>query len=397
MGDLLMDNAIYRNVYTFVVDGLGTEWAWLAWLVAGFTIIMLVVNAVMALATGYTWVERRLLGRFTNRIGPNRAGPMGLLQPLADAIKLLTKEDIVPPRGDRIVFNLAPVVMLASVLLAVGVIPFGANSYLADLNIGLLYVVAVSGLGSIAVLMAGYASANKFSMFGSMRAATMLISYEIPLIMALLAVTVLAGTMSMVGVVEAQTVPFLLVAPMGAFVFIVAITAELNRTPFDITEGESEIVAGHITEYSGMKFGIFYLAEFAALMVAGAIFATLFLQGWKWPILPSYIWFVLKVGAFAIIATWVRATLPRLRPDQVLAMAWKYLFPVSLINLLALTIERLAFADAAGALSSGDLWLMALINWPLTVAVVLAMARVVRVTEPPSRAPMTIGLSGGVR
>ncbi len=385
MGDVLTDNAVYRNVYDFVVDGLGAEWSWLAYATAALVLVLLTVNVLLGLATGYTWAERRLLGRFTNRLGPNRVGRFGLLQPIADAVKLLTKEDTVPRAGDRIVFNLAPVVMLGSVVLALGVLPLGRNTFVADLNIGLLYLVAVSGLASVAVLMAGYASANKFSTFGSMRAAAVLVSYEVPLVMALLGATLLAGSMSLVATVEAQAVPFLLVAPLGAFVFFAATLAELNRSPFDVTEGESEIVAGYLTEYSGMKFGTFMLAEFAALMVAGAFFAMLFLQGWRWDFLPSHLWMLIKVGGFAIVATWVRATLPRLRPDQILAFAWKFLFPISLINVVALATERLAFADPAGALSTGDLWLMAAINAALAAVAIPALARIGRVGERPPR------------
>ena len=213
---------------------------------------------------------------------------------------MLTKEDIIPKRADRWVFNLAPVVMLASTILVLAVIPFGENSFLADLNVGLLYVAAVSGIGALAILMAGYASANKFATFGSIRAVAMLVSYEIPLVMALLGITILAGSMSLVDVVEAQHIPYLVVAPLGVFVFIAAISAELNRAPFDVTEAESELVAGYQTEYSGMKFGTFMLAEFANLMIAGAIFAVLFLQGWKWAVLPSHVWFLIKVGALAV-------------------------------------------------------------------------------------------------
>ena len=291
----------------------------------------------------------------------------------------------MPAAGDRLIFNVAPVLMLASVLLAAAVIPFGAGAFVTDLNVGVLYLAAVSSLASIAVLMAGFASANKFSTFGSMRAVAVLVSYEIPLVMALLGVTVLAGTMSLVGVVEGQHAPYLLVAPLGAFVFVTAISAELNRTPFDVTEGESEIVAGYLTEYSGMKFGVFYLAEFAALVVAGGVFAALFLQGWRWDVLPSYLWFIIKVGGFAIAATWIRATLPRLRPDQILAFAWKFLFPVSMVNVAALSVQRLWLGGADGTLTSSDLWLMAAINWPLALVTVAVMGRIARIRERPVR------------
>lgn len=376
MGEALAENIVYRHVYEFILSVFGSELAWLAYAIATFSVVLLVVNVLMLLATFYTWAERRLLGRFTNRLGPNRAGPFGLLQALADAVKLLTKEDIVPRSADRWVFNIAPIVMLGSVLMAMGVIPLGEKTFLADLNIGLLYLVAVSGLGSIAVLMAGYASANKFSTFGAMRAAAVLISYEIPLVMSLLSITILAGSMSLIEVVNSQTIPFLLVTPLAAFIFLTAMSAELNRSPFDITEGESEIVAGYLTEYSGMKFGTFMLAEFAALMVAGAVFAVLFLQGWKWAILPSHIWMLLKVGLFALLATWVRSTLPRLRPDQILTFAWKFLFPLSLINVIALSVQRLLLADEFGDLQQQDMWLMVVSNWILMVVAVPVLIKI---------------------
>ncbi len=378
MGEALAENALYRNVYTVVVDALGQEWAWLAYGVAGFAIIMLVVNATLAIGTGYTWFERRLLGRFQGRLGPNRAGPFGLFQPLADAVKLLTKEDVIVRGADRVAFTLAPVVMLAPTLLVLAVIPFGANSWLADINVGVLYIAAVSGIATIAVMMAGYASPNSFALFGSMRAVAMLVSYEVPLVMALLGVTVLAQSMSMVDIVEAQALPFLLVTPLGALIFLAAISAELNRAPFDVTEAESELVSGYMTEYSGMKYGVFMLAEFANTVVAGAIFAVLFLQGWKWAVLPSHVWFLAKVGMFVFAAVWVRATLPRFRLDQILAAAWKYLFPLSLLNVLLLGAETLVWPER-GAL---ELAIMAAINWSVTAPAALLWSRVVSLRTP---------------
>ena len=211
----LEDNAIFSKVYEFVHGLAGTDAAWLAYGVAAMAVILVVVNGFLALGMLFTWFERKLVGRFQSRVGPNRAGPFGLLQAIADGIKLLFKEDIVPRRADRVMFNAAPIVMLAPAVMALGVIPFGPGSFIADLNIGLLYVAAMSGIASLAVLMAGYASANKLAMFGSMRAVALLVSYEIPLIMALLAVTLLAGSMSLVDVVDAQAVPFILVTPLG--------------------------------------------------------------------------------------------------------------------------------------------------------------------------------------
>ncbi len=397
----LEGNAIYRAVYGLVADTLG--WAsWLAYFIAAMVIILIVVNGVLVMGTLYTWFERRVLGRFQGRLGPNRAGPFGIMQPIADAIKLLFKEDIVPRGADRLVFTLAPVVMLVPTLLVLAIIPFGKDSFLADLNIGVLYIAAVGGITTVAVLMAGYASANKFATFGSMRAVAMVVSYEIPLVMALLGVTVLAASMSMVAVVEAQHLPYLLVAPLGAGVFLTAISAELNRNPFDVLEAESELVAGYLTEYSGMKYGVFQLAEFTNTIVAGAIFAVLFLQGWQWTVfsslgsqvgflsfldtgvarqIESYGWFLFKVGLFAFTATWVRATLPRLRIDQILSLAWKVLFPLSLLNVLVLAVEVIVWP----APSVGELGIMAAINWAVAGAAFFAAARLVSLSTPAPR------------
>ena len=368
----LEDNAIFRNVYNLILDDMGVT-AWVAYTVGALSVILVVVNGYLALGTLFTWLERKLVGRFQARVGPNRVGPFGLFQPIADAIKLMVKEDIVPRRADRLMFNAAPIVMLAPPILALAVIPFGVDSYVADLNIGVLFVVAISGVASLAVLMAGYASANKLALFGSMRAVAMLISYEIPLVMALLGVTILAGSMSMVEIVEAQRIPYIVVAPLGVLTFLAAISAELNRPPFDVTEAESELVAGYLTEYSGMKFGVFYLAEFSNVVLAGALFAVLFLDGWEWAFLPSHLWFLIKVFGFLFVASWVRSTVPRLRLDQILTFAWKFLFPLSLLNVIVLAIEIVAWPEP----SAGRLMAMGGINWGVAVIAVFAMSRVV--------------------
>ncbi len=384
MGETLAGNVIYRNVYAFVEGALGPDWAWAAYAAGGLAIILLVANAVMAVGAGYTWFERRLLGRFQGRLGPNRAGPFGLFQPLADAVKLITKEDVIALGADKVVFTLAPVAMLAPTILVLAVIPFGAGSWLADLNVAVLYIAAVSGISTIAVMMAGYASPNSFSLFGSMRAVAMLVSYEVPLVMALLGVAILAQSMSLVDVVEAQALPFLIVTPLGALVFLAAISAELNRAPFDVTEAESELVAGYMTEYSGMKYGVFMLAEFTNTVVAGAIFAALFLQGWKWAVLPSHVWFLVKVAGFVFVAVWVRATLPRFRLDQILAAAWKYLFPLSLLNAMLLAAEVIVWPERGAA----ELGVMAAINWAISVPAALLWSKAVSLrSAPPVRFP----------
>ncbi len=371
MSDALTNNYIFHWVYVAVRNLVGAEWSWLAYGLGAIAVVLLVVNAFLLLGTLFTWAERKIVGRAQSRVGPNRAGPFGLLQAIADAIKLLFKEDIVPRRADRLVFNLAPIVMLAPSALALAVIPFGRGGFVADLNIGVLFLVAMSSLATLAVLMAGYSSANRLAMFGSMREVAMLVSYEIPMVMSLLGIVILAGSMSLVTVVRNQHIPYLLVTPIGVGVFIVAMSAELNRAPFDITEAESELVAGYLTEYSGMKFGVFYLAEFANVILAGAIFAVLFLQGYRWAFLPSYVWFLLKVMGFAFVASWIRATLPRLRVDQVLTFAWKFLFPLSLVNVIALTVEVLVWP----APSAGQLWIMAAINWGIGALALVIMSR----------------------
>jgi NADH-quinone oxidoreductase subunit H len=383
----LEENAIFRGTYAFVTDTLsGPEW--LAYAFGAMAVIMVVVNGFLLIGTIFTWMERKVVGRFQSRVGPNRVGPFGILQAIADAVKLLFQEDIVPRRADRLLFNAAPIVMLAPSLLALAVIPFGSGSYVADLNIAVLYVVAMGGISSLAVLIAGYASGNKLALFGSMRAVAMLLSYEIPLVMSLLGITILAGSMSMVDIIAAQSVPFVLVSPLGALIFLVAMSAELNRPPFDVTEAESELVAGYLTEYSGMKFGVFYLAEFSNVVLAGAVFAILFLDGWEWAVLPSHLWFLIKVFGFLFVASWIRATLPRMRLDQILSFAWKYLFPLSLVNVLALAVETVAWPDPSGS----QLWIMVAVNWAIALAAIPLMSLVVDLGTPVRaghRAPQT--------
>ncbi len=373
----LKDNSIFSWTYESVANTLGGP-EWLAYGLGAMAVIMVVVNGFLLIGTIFTWMERKVVSRFQSRVGPNRVGPFGILQAIADAVKLLFQEDIVPRRADRLLFNAAPIVMLAPSLLALAVIPFGSGSYVADINIAVLYVVGMSGIASLAVLMAGYSSGNKLALLGSMRAVAMLLSYEIPLVMALLGITILAGSMSMVDIIEAQSVPFLLVSPLGALIFLIAMSAELNRPPFDVTEAESELVGGYLTEYSGMKFGVFYLAEFSNVVLAGALFAILFLDGWEWAVLPSHLWFLIKVFGFLFVASWVRATLPRMRIDHILAFAWKYLFPLSLVNVVALAMETIAWPDP----SPVQLWMMIAINWGIAFTAIPLMSLVTNLGTP---------------
>ena len=313
---------------------------WVIYLVLGLLSMLVIVNLPIVGVMAMIYMERRLLGRFQNRLGPNRVGPFGILQPVADAIKIMTKEDIVPNGVDRIVFNIAPIVMLTPILLMFAVIPYGGTTFLTDLNVGILFIVAITSVDTIAIFMAGWSSNNKFALFGAMRAVAQLVSYEIPLLIAILGVVVITGTMNLNEIVAHQSsLPLILFQPLGFVIFFVAISAELNRSPFDLMEADSEIIAGFHTEYSGMKFGMFQLAEFAALMGYSAVIATLYLSGWEGPGLPGYLWLFVKVFFIFGIFVWTRATLPRLRIDQVMALAWKFLLPLSFLNVAITAVE----------------------------------------------------------
>ena len=386
--NILHGNPLFRAIY----DGVGGVFpCWLTYAIAGLVLMLILINGVLLGTAVYTWVERRLIGRFQNRIGPNRWGPFGLLQPIADMLKLFLKEDTTPARADRLIFTLVPIVMLMPVILMMAVVPFAKNIALADLNIGVLYVLAVTSLSTLAIFMAGWASNNRYAMFGAGRGVAMLISYEVPVVLSLLGVVMVAGSMSLAEVVDAQTVPFLLVQPLAMFIFLIGISAELNRTPFDLVEGESELVAGFHTEYSGAKFALIQAAEYGGVLTASAVITTLFLSGWSGPASSylGWLWFLLKVGALAFLFVWIRVTLPRLRIDQVMALAWKFLLPLSLINLLATTLEVYFLRDDAGVLTSGDLWIMSAINLAVALASIVLFSGLIREKVRPVRTTAT--------
>jgi len=303
-------------------------------------VIMLIVGLILLLfgivvVLVQNWVERKIVGRIQDRLGPNRVGPLGLLQPFADVIKLLIKEDITPSVAHRWIFNLASVLIVPPAFLILAVIPFGRGMQGADLNIGFLYIMALGATATIAIFMAGWGSRNKYALLGAMRAVAQIISYEVPQILSVVGVLIVAGSLSMVRIVEAQS-PwwFILLQPIGFLIFLIAGVAEINRSPFDLPEAESEIIAGYHTEYSGLKFAMFYLAEYLGPFIVAAVGTTLFLGGWRGPILPSWLWFLIKTYAIIFILIWMRGTLPRLRVDQLMNFAWKFLVPLSLANLL---------------------------------------------------------------
>ena len=316
--------------------------------VLGFIILIVKLGVVLVglllLAAYLVLVERKFLGRLQIRYGPDRAGKYGLLQPFADTIKMLTKEDIVPAEADRVIFLLAPAVVAIEALLIFAVVPFGASITLlgkkipmviTDLNVGLLYVFALASLGVYGVALGGWASNSKYSLLGGIRGAAQMISYELSLGLSLVPIVMLARSFSLVDIVRAQAdYPFILVQPISFIIFLISAVAETKRIPFDLPEAENELGAGYHTEYSGMRFGLFFLGEYVNLQVLGALVAVFFLGGWHGPLLPPVVWFLIKVLAIALLMIWVRGTLPRLRYDQLMHLGWKVLVPVALINIV---------------------------------------------------------------
>ncbi len=283
-----------------------------------------------------TWFERKVIGHIQVRIGPLHTGGWhGWAQPIADMVKLLLKEDIVPRGVDKPVYILAPLMVFMSTILAYVVIPFSKNLVARDINMGVLYVFAVSSVATIGIFMAGWGSNNKYSLLGAMRVAAQIVSYEVPLLLSVLGVFMLAQTLSLQGIVAAQkSVWYVFLQPVGFAVFVIAGVAEVNRLPFDIPEAESELVAGFMTEYSGLRWAFFFLSEYANMFVMSAMATALFLGGWHGPWLPGFVWFVGKAFFFMFLMVWVRGTYPRLRVDQMMSFCWKVLLPLAFLNIL---------------------------------------------------------------
>ncbi|GKU27567.1 NADH-quinone oxidoreductase subunit H [Clostridium folliculivorans] len=293
-------------------------------------VIFVLLNAMYLI-----YLERKFCGFLQQRLGPNRFGPRGLLQSLADVIKLLGKEDIIPKKADRAVFCIASLLVMVPALLIYAVLPFGKGMVAVDLNLGLFYFLAISGTSSIPILMAGWGSNNKYSLLGGMRVVAQMISYEIPLIFSLLGIVMISGSLNLSEIVKAQhNVWFIFLQPVAFITYLIAATAELNRGPFDLPEGEQEIVAGPFTEYSGMRYALFYLAEYTNMLAISALTVTLFLGGPSGPFLPSWVWFILKTYVVILIFMLVRWTFPRFRLDHMMSLNWKYLIPISVINIL---------------------------------------------------------------
>ncbi|HSW57238.1 MAG TPA: NADH-quinone oxidoreductase subunit NuoH, partial [Dehalococcoidales bacterium] len=340
---------------------------WLHWLLYFVIILSFVFGSVM----GFIWFERRSMARMQSRLGPNRAGPFGVFQPVADVIKVLTKEDIIPSRADRLVHFLAPIVAFVPVLLIFAVIPFANGAMMADLNVGVLFLVAMGSITGVGLFMAGWGSNNKYSLLGAMRDIAAVISYEIPLVLALAAVVLLAGSMSMNEIVLKQNLPFILFQPLGFVLFFLAGSAEINRTPFDMLEADSELASGYNTEYSGMKFAMFYLVEYAEALALAAIISTLYLGGWKGPLLPPFVWLLIKVALVFFVMVWIRATLPRVRIDQLMDFSWKFMLPMAVANLLITAGQVLLFPDLP--------WILVLVNFILAAVLVFLWSKFLKI------------------
>jgi NADH-quinone oxidoreductase subunit H len=340
---------------------------WVVQIASSLINIFALLGVFLTLFALMSVLERKILGRIQNRYGPNRVGPFGLLQPVADGIKMLIKEDIVPARADKLVHFLAPILIAAAAILALGVIPYGRNMTPFTIDGGILFFFAVGSTTELAVFMAGWGSNNKFSMLGAMRAIAQMISYELPLIITVLPVVMVVGSLTPDRIVAAQAeytlgvVPrWFVFTPWGATAFILFFVSglvESNRTPFDVPEGESEIVAGHMTEYSGFKYATFFMAEYIGMFAITGLAATLFLGGWHSPVralevIPSYVWFFAKLSALLFVYIWLRGTLPRTRVDQIMNLAWKFILPMSFTCVIAAAVWHYAGRGLRGWLWS---------------------------------------------
>ncbi|HUC78611.1 MAG TPA: NADH-quinone oxidoreductase subunit NuoH [Vicinamibacterales bacterium] len=336
-------------------------------MIDGFVIpllkIVIVLNATLVGVTYMVLLERKVIAWAQSRLGPMRVGPYGILQPIADAVKLMIKEDITPVRADKWVFTAAPIISMVPALIVYAVIPFGpevnlfgrrVSLYVTDVNVGLLYVVSVASVGVYGIILAGYSSNSKYPLLAGLRASAQLISYEVAVTLTLVSVILVAGTLSMVGIVRAQEsghVWFAFVQPMAFGIFFIGGLAETNRAPFDLPEAEQELTGGFHTEYSGMRFALFFLAEYANMIVVSSVATTLFLGGWLRPFpnvaalgfldfVPVWMWFLVKSFLFLYVFIWVRATLPRYRYDQLMRLGWKVLIPLAILNLVVTAVIR---------------------------------------------------------
>ena len=358
---------IFVQTKALLLSPLANAPAWVTQLASSLISISAMLGVFLVLFAMMSLLERKILARIQNRLGPNRVGTFGLLQPAADGIKMLIKEDIVPARADKVVHFLAPIMVAVPTILALGVIPYGRNMTLFSIDGGILFFFAVGSATELAVFMAGWGSNNKFSMLGAMRAIAQMVSYELPLIVSVLPVVMIVGSLSPDAIVAAQggyslgVIPhWFVTTPWGAasfLLFFVSGLVESNRTPFDVPEGESEIVAGHMTEYSGFKYATFFLAEYFGMFAISGLTVTLFLGGWHAPFallqfIPSYVWFFAKLGVLLFVFIWIRGTLPRMRVDHVMNFAWKFMLPMAFACIISAAVWHFQARNVAGWLWS---------------------------------------------
>ncbi len=317
----------------------------IVWMVIKIAIIVTVTMLHVAYAV---YFERKVIGHMQARLGPMRVGPHGLLQPIADFVKLFFKEDIVPSNADKPIFLIAPVISVVAALASLAVIPLWETFAIANINIGILYILALSSVGAYGIILAGWSSNSKYSFLGALRSSAQVISYEIAMGLSLVGIIMLAGSANLIDIVNAQSkYPFILTQPVAFFVFLMAAIAETNRAPFDLPEAETELIAGYFTEYSGMRFGLFFVAEYAGMFIMSAIAAICFLGGWKGPHfwifshVPNIVWLLLKVYALIFFYYWLRATLPRYRYDQLMSLGWKLFIPLTLANIVITGLVKL--------------------------------------------------------
>ena len=338
------------------LEGLLTGWGLSAGTVNFIQTLLGVVSVatmVLLIDILLVWIERKVVARFQDRLGPNRVGPYGLFQPIADVIKLLIKEDITPVGADRVIFNLAPIIALATVLMLWAVIPLSPTMFGTDVDVGVLYVVAVGAIGILGIIMAGWSSKNKYALLGAFRTVAQMVSYEVPMVIALLVPVILARSMGINTIVKAQqNVWFVVTAPLAALIFLITSIAELGRTPFDLVEAESEIVAGYHIEYTGMKFGLFYAGELLHTLTVSGLIASIFLGGWRGPGVETFpilgvVYLFIKAFFIYWVIMWVKYTLPRIRIDHMLNFNWKFLTPLSLVVLLVTAILDKALTGTA--------------------------------------------------
>ena len=306
-----------------------------------FIKVAIVVTMTMLHVAFAVYVERKVIGHMQSRLGPMRVGPHGLLQPIADFIKLFFKEDIIPTHADKPIFRVAPVISVIAALSSLAVIPLWEKFSIAHLNIGILYILALSSVGAYGIILAGWSSNSKYAFLGALRSSAQVVSYEIALGLSLVGVMMIAGSANLMDIVHAQSrYPFIVVQPVAFFVFLTSAIAETNRVPFDLPEAETELVAGYFTEYSGFRFGLFFVAEYAGMFIMSALTVVCFLGGWKGPnfwilsYVPNIFWFLLKVYALIFFYYWIRATIPRYRYDQLMSLGWKLFIPFTLANIV---------------------------------------------------------------